>query len=243
MRGRSKVKILVMIGGLGLLMLGSETAFAQAGPAMPGPTGPNANASASSGREQTESFTHVMNNLDRGHKTVTKGAVRKVTAADIAVGAALRDVNGQPIGKIDSVAADGAIVDTGQSKIKVPLTAFGMDNSGLVLGITSAKFAELVAKAHAATAAAAPAKPAARAAAAADIVAGAALRDVDGQPVGKITGVYGDGATVDTGKTKVKLPFDAFGVDSSGLVIGITAQKLDEIIAQSRAAAGGGKKQ
>jgi hypothetical protein len=32
----------------------------------------------------------------------------------------------------------------------------------------------------------------------------------------------------------VKLPLDAFGVDSSGLVIGITAQKLDEIIAQAQ---------
>ena len=226
------------IAGLGLLMLGSEQAFAQAGPAMPGPIGPNANASASGGREQSESFTHVMNNLDRGHKTVTNGAVRKVTAADIAVGATLRDVNGQPIGKIDTVAADGVIVDTGQSKIKVPLTAFGMDNNGLVLGITSTKFAELIAKAHAEAAAAAPpAKAQPRSATAADIVAGAALRDADGQPVGKITGVYGDGATVDTGKTKVKLPLDAFGVDGSGLVIGITAQKLDEIIAQSQAAA------
>ena len=47
-----------------------------------------------------------------------------------------------------------------------------------------------------------------------------------------------DGATVDTGKTKIKLPLDAFGVDSSGLVIGITAQKLDEIIAQAQAAPG-----
>lgn len=232
------MKILVKIAGLALLMLGSETAFAQAGPATPGPIGPDANASASSGREQSESFTHVMNNLDR-HRIVTKGAVRKVTAAEIAVGAPLRDVNGQPIGKIDSVAADGVVIDSGQSKIKVPLVAFGKDDVGLVLGITAAKFNELVAKAHAeAVAAAPPAKPQPRSATAADIVAGAALRDVDGQPVGKITGVYGDGATVDTGKTKVKLPFDAFGVDGSGLVIGITAQKLDEIIAQSRAAAG-----
>jgi hypothetical protein len=52
------------------------------------------------------------------------------------------------------------------------------------------------------------------------------------------TTVASDGATVDTGVTKVKLPLDAFGVDSSGLVIGITAQKLNEIIAQADMAAG-----
>jgi len=229
------VKVLVKIAGLGFFMLGSGAALAQAGPSMPGPVGPDANASAASGRDQTQGFNHVMNSMDR-QKVVTKGAVRKVTSAEVTVGAPLRDVDGQPIGKVDSVAADGIVIDSGQSKVKVPLTAFGMDKSGLVLGITAAKFSELVAKAHAASAAAAPAKPAPRSATAADVVAGAALRDVDGQPVGKITGVYPDGATVDTGKTKVKLPLDAFGVDSSGLVIGITAQKLDEIIAQAQGA-------
>jgi hypothetical protein len=143
-------------------------------------------------------------------------------------------VNGQPIGKIGSVDPDGVVIDSGQAKVKVPLVAFGKDDKGLLLGITSAKFNELVAKAHAETAAAAPAQPATRAAKAADVVAGASLRDVNGQTVGKITGVSADGATVDTGKTKVKLPLDAFGVDSSGLLIGITAQKLDEIIAQAQ---------
>jgi hypothetical protein len=216
-------------------MLSGGAAFAQAGPSMPGPIGPDANASATTGRDQTQGFNHVMNSMDR-QKIVTKGAVRKATPADITVGAPLRDVNGQPIGKVDSVAADGVVIDSGQSKVKVPLVAFGVDNNGLVLGITFTKFNEIVAKAHAATAAPAPAKPAAHAASASDIVAGATLRDVDGQTVGKITGVSADGATVDTGKTKVKLPLDAFGVDSSGLVIGITAQKLDEIIAQAHAA-------
>jgi hypothetical protein len=235
------VKVLVKIAGLGLLTLGSGTALAQYAGAGPGatPLTPNANGVASTGREQTESFTHVMNNLDR-QKVVTKGAVSKATAADITVGAPLRDVNGQPIGKIGSVDPDGVVIDSGQAKVKVPLVAFGKDNKGLLLGITSAKFAELVAKAHAGSAAPAPAQPTSHPATAADVVAGAALRDVNGQTVGKITGVSADGATVDTGKTKVKLPLDAFGVDGSGLLIGISAQKLDEIIAQ---AAASGKKQ
>jgi hypothetical protein len=231
------MKFSAMIAGLGLMMLGSGTAFAQAAPSMPGPIGPDANASAGSTREQTQGFNHVMNNLDRQQPAQSKGAVRKVTASDVTVGAALRDVNGQPIGKIASIDADGVVVDTGQSKVKVPLIALGKDNSGLLLGITAAKFNELVAKAHAENAAAAPAKAGPRPATAADIVAGAQLRDVNGQTVGKITSVAADGATLDTGQTKVKLPLDAFGVDSSGLMIGITSQKLNEIIAQAQAVA------
>lgn len=225
-----------MIAGLGLVMLGSGTAYAQAAPAMPGPLGPDSNASASGTREQTQGFTHVMNNLDRQGPAVSTGAVRKVTAAEIAVGASLRDVNGQAIGKIASIDSDGVVVDTGQSKVKVPLIALGKDNAGLVLGITAAKFNELVAKAHAANTAAAPAKAGPRAATAADVVAGAPLRDINGQTVGKIAAVSPDGATVDLGTTKIKLPLDDFGVDTSGLVIGITAQKLNEIIAQAQSA-------
>jgi len=180
-----------------------------------------------------------MNSFDRQKTTDEKGAVRKATAADVKAGAALRDIDGKPIGKVDSVDADGVVVDTGQYKVKVPLVSVGVDKSGLVLGTTAAKFNNIVAKAHAQAAASAPpAKPEPRPATAADISAGTQLRDVNGQPVGKITAVAADGATLDTGQTKIKLPLDAFGVDTSGLMIAITAQKLNEIIAQADAAAG-----
>lgn len=210
---------------------------------MPGPIGPDSNAAATSGREQQQAFTHVMNGLERQPTADSKGAVRKVTAADITVGAALRDVNGQPIGKVAEVDPDGVVVDTGQIKVKVPLVSFGKDKSGLLLGTTAAKFNDLVAKAHAqsaaanaAAAAAAAAQP--RPATIGDISVGSQLRDVDGQTIGKITYVGKDGATIDTGKTKIKLPIDEFGVDKSGLMIPLTAQKFNEIIAQGEAAAG-----
>lgn len=234
------MKIGLLIGGLGFLVLGSGTAFAQAAPAVAGPLGPNASDSAAGSREQSQGFTHVMNNLERqpANSKSSSGAVRKVVASDIVVGASVRDVNGQPIGKVASIDADGVVVDTGQAKVKVPLIGFGKDNNGLLIGITAQKFAGLVAQAHAqAAASAVPAKPQPRPATAADIATGAPLRDVDGQPVGKITFVSADGATIDTGSTKVKLPIEDFGVDSAGLVLPITVQKLNELIAQSRAAA------
>jgi hypothetical protein len=233
------IKHSALMAGFGFLMFGSGASYAQGAPAMPGPQGPDAGAAATSGRDQQQGFSHVMNNLDRGKPVVTKGAVRKATAADMTPGAPLRDVDGVAVGKVDSADANGVVVDTGQYKVRVPLVSFGVDKSGLVLGTTAAKFNDIVAKAHAqAVASAPPAKPEPRPATAADISAGAQLRDVNGQPVGKITAVAADGATLDTGQTKVKLPLDAFGVDTSGLVIGITAQKLNEIIAQADATAG-----
>lgn len=234
------MRIGLLIAGVGFASLASGTAFAQAAPSMPGPIGPDSNAAAAGGRDQTEGFNHVMNNLDRRQTdaaTGKSGAVRKVSAAEITPGAVLRDVNGQPIGKIDSVDPAGVVVDTGQLKVRLPLVSFGKDNNGLLIGITAQKFAEVTAKAHAQSAAAVPAKPQPRAATVADIAKGAQLRDVDGKHVGTITFVSADGATIDTGQTKVKLPIEDFGVDTAGLVLPITLEKLNDLIAQSRAAA------
>jgi hypothetical protein len=235
------MRIQLLIVGAGLLVLGSGTALAQAGPPMPGGTlGPNASAVVNGTREQMQGYNHVVSNLDHGQPAngaKSAGAVRKVVASEIIVGAAVRDMNGQAIGKVASVAADGVVIDTGSMKVKVPLIAFGRDNNGLLIGITAQKFAELTSKAHAQSAAAAPAKPEPRPATVADIATGAPLRDSEGKLVGKITFVSADGATIDTGQTKVKLPIDSFGVDTAGLVLPITLLKLKEMIAQSRAAA------
>lgn len=75
-------------------------------------------------------------------------AARPATLADIVAGAQLRDSEGVKIGTVDTADATGVLVNTGQRKIKVPLTAFGKDSQGLLLGITAARFNELVAKAH-----------------------------------------------------------------------------------------------
>lgn len=235
------MRIGLLIVGAGLLTLGNGAAVAQAGPAMPGPQGPSAGAVANGAREQMQGYNHVVSNLERPEQQANgskgAGAVRPVTASEIVAGAAVRDVNGQPVGKVASVDADGVVVDTGTMKVKVPIVGFARDKNGLLIGITAQKFAELTAKAHAQSAAAAPAKAEPRPATVADIAKGAPLRDSDGKVIGKITFVSADGATIDTGAIKVKLPIDDFGVDTAGLILPITLQKLNELIAQSRAAA------
>ena len=85
-------------------------------------------------------------NGERATKTV---AAVPATAADIKAGAALRDVKGVPVGTIDSLSDQQVVVNTGQTKIGVPLTAFGKDDKGLLLAITAAQFNDAVAKAHA----------------------------------------------------------------------------------------------
>lgn len=80
----------------------------------------------------------------------TSSAAVAATAADLKAGSALRDSKGVRIGTVSQVDADGVVVDTGATKIKVPATAFGKDSQGLMLGITADKFNELIAKAHAA---------------------------------------------------------------------------------------------
>ena len=51
----------------------------------------------------------------------------------------------------NEVIADSSqiVIDTGQTKIGVPLSAFGKDDNGLILGITAEKFNQLVAQASA----------------------------------------------------------------------------------------------
>lgn len=79
------------------------------------------------------------------------------TAADFAAGASVRDSKGASIGKIDSVdtAKGDAVVDTGQTKIGVPMTMFTKDSQGVMLKFTADQFNQAIAKAHARSAAAA----------------------------------------------------------------------------------------
>ena len=76
-----------------------------------------------------------------------KGA--PATAADVKAGAPLRDVDGAPAGTIVSGSDQQVVVDTGQTKVGVPLSLFSKDDKGLMLSVTAKQFNDAVAKAHA----------------------------------------------------------------------------------------------
>ncbi len=79
----------------------------------------------------------------------TTAAAAPATAADVKAGAPLRDMDGAPVGTIVSSTDQAVVVDTGQTKIGVPLTMFRKDDKGLLLGITAKQFSDAAAKAHA----------------------------------------------------------------------------------------------
>lgn len=76
-----------------------------------------------------------------------KGAPVPAGAADVVPGRPLRDIKGEPIARVDAVDAQGVIVSTGTTRVRLPLNAFGKDGMGLLLGITADKFRALVVKA------------------------------------------------------------------------------------------------
>ena len=78
-----------------------------------------------------------------------KAAPAAATAADMKPGAPLRDIDSAPVGTIVSSTDQTVVVDTGQSKIGVPMTFFQKDDKGLLLKITAKQFNDAAAKAHA----------------------------------------------------------------------------------------------
>ena len=135
---------------------GATAASAQMGPGSAAPLPGTGDASKiSQGNQQSNSaYNQLIGAADTKSskaqvKAHTGHSAVAATAADIKAGAPLRDSKGVQIGTIVSIDADQAVVDTGQTKIGVPLIAFGKDDKGLLLGMTADKFAELVAKAQA----------------------------------------------------------------------------------------------
>ena len=149
-------------------------------------------------------------------------------AVKVAVGAAVSDTSGNPVGTIEEVNGDLAVLSTGTHKVSLPISSFGAGAKGPVLGMTRAEV----------DAAAAGAAAAAQAEVAAAITKGAQVNDPAGAKVGTIEAVEGEFATVATTKSKVRLPLTAFAKGANGPVIAMTAAELD---AAASAAAPTGK--
>jgi hypothetical protein len=89
---------------------------------------------------------------DRRAAAAAAAAAKPAAAGDVKAGAAVADKYGRPLGTVESVDADGAVVVTAAGKAKVPLDAFGKNAKGLLLAVTKREFESLVAKANAAPA-------------------------------------------------------------------------------------------
>ena len=86
---------------------------------------------------QTQQTTSEPGATDQPAATPS-GQVTKATAADIKAGASVYDQTGALVGKVDSVDADGALVNTGKARAQIPLSSFGKNDKGLVVSATKA---------------------------------------------------------------------------------------------------------
>jgi hypothetical protein len=154
-------------------------------------------------------------------------------AADLTAGATVRDRNGVQIATVEGLEADGAIVKTGDRLAKLPLDAFGKDDAGLLLGITAAEFQTAIA----ASSVPVPVEePEIVDATAADMTPGAAVRDVEGVPIGTVQELVESGVILLIDGRKVKLALNSFAKDEEGLLIGITANEFKAMIGKSASA-------
>ncbi len=145
--------------------------------------------------------------------------------AAIAQGATVYDQSGAVVGTVTALDGQFATLSTARSKVKLPLSSFGTSDKGPLLGMTAAQV-------DAAASAAAPAAP--PAAAPPKLVAGVAVNDTTGRPVGRIETVDGQFATLATARSKVRLPLTAFAGGDNAPVIAMTAEQLDAAAADAQ---------
>src|SRR4051812_35999932 len=65
--------------------------------------------------------------------------VAPATAADVKAGVTVHDQKGGVVGKIESVDSEGAVVSTGTTKAKIPLSAIGKGDKGLMIAMTKSE--------------------------------------------------------------------------------------------------------
>ncbi len=67
------------------------------------------------------------------------GTVTAATSADVQAGAQVRDQDGAPVGTIESVNGEAAVLSTGAVRAEIPISSFGKDSQGLVIAMTRAQ--------------------------------------------------------------------------------------------------------
>lgn len=125
------------------------------GPAAPLPGSGNGVGMADSLREENASYNRVIGKVGANpvaEETAKRSARAKpvpATPADVVPGAAVRDVAGAALGKVESIDGDSAILVYSSGKIRFPLVGFGKDSQGLLINLSTKDFLALVEKARA----------------------------------------------------------------------------------------------
>lgn len=138
----------------------------------------------------------------------------------IAVGAAVVDDSGNPVGNIVSLQGDDVIVRTDRHEARIPRSSLWSSRGRLILSMTRAQL-------NAAIDRLAPAPPV-------EIAAGVVVRGAGGAVAGTIEAVQQDHVILrlNTGE-RASLPRSAVGTNAEGAVISITAEELQRMVDQA----------
>ena len=82
-------------------------------------------------------------------QTPAAAAATPATAADVKAGAQVRDSKGVQVATIVEMQGANVVLDTGQTKVAIPMTLLVKDSQGVMLNITAEQFNDAMAKAHA----------------------------------------------------------------------------------------------
>ena len=125
------------------IMLGGPVAAQSMMPHSPAPPPVGASADPNHSSEEMRITRQAQDDSSRTRdaRNVTQKA-RAVAAkpSDVTVGSKVADIKGVPVGTIESVDADGAVVATETGKVKLGLDTIGKNQDGLLLAVTKAQF-------------------------------------------------------------------------------------------------------
>jgi hypothetical protein len=139
------------------------------------------------------------------------------TSQPLVAGSTVYDPQGGEVGKIDSVAGDNVVLDTGTSKATLLKSAFGTSPKGPTVNATKAQIDSMVAAASAKTNAALDAA----------LVPGAQVFGKAGNLIGTVKSVEGGQVVLDRAEGPVSLTRQAFALTSGRVTISMTAAELD----------------
>jgi hypothetical protein len=134
-------------------------------------------------------------------------------AADVAVGATIYGSDGEPVGTVTTVDGDTVTLDTGTHTAALPASAIGKTDKGPAVGLTKAELDDQIAQLTADQTAQLNAA----------LIAGAAVADVDGAPLGTIKSVDDNGVVVESPDGAFTLQTQHFSLQGDKLTAAVRA--------------------
>lgn len=121
-------------------------------PTSPPPTAPQSTAPGQTGttpgQEQTtpgqaSDVTPAVTGTTPSGQATAKGATAaattKASKADVKAGEPIFDTSGNTVGKVESVSAKGAVLNTGKVKVTIPISSLAKSEKGLVIAMTKSQ--------------------------------------------------------------------------------------------------------